>query len=440
MKALRPEKVVLIGSSTMTEEIGMTAPELFRGIQKNMDGFTGTVTVVDVDDPAPIEGDMAVIALPPDVSLTWAEKCGEAGISAIIQITGGFTAEQRATYNGFIQKYGFRLLGPNSIMGYLDTSIGLNTAFNEGMSPAKGPLSFIVQSGGVGAAVLDTAISEGCGISRFAFVGDKVDIDDEDLLIDMLDDPETKAIGMYVEGVKDGRSFVETASKVTASKPIVALKGGISKEGARRARSHTASVSGSDDIFDIALKEAGIIRVPSIQSLIHTSVALAHQQPLQGKRIAIVSNVGGPAILGADAVVRAGLKMARPAPETVETVTSEYPGVEMINPIDLIADADGGRYRHVLGAVLDDDGVDGVIVINQMKSCFFRPEDVDGILDALAGSAKPVVDVIPGGTDFRALRGRFIEAGIPAYTDPSHAVEALEALYKYSLVLKGEYA
>ncbi len=440
MKALRPERVVLVGSSTMTEEIGMTHPDLFRGIQENMAGFKGTVRVVDIDDPTPIEGDLAVIALPPDESLTWAGKCGEAGVSAIIQITGGFTAVQRATYNGHIERYGFRLLGPNSIMGYLDTGIGLITAFNEGIAPAKGPSSFIVQSGGVGAAVLDTAISEGCGISRFAFVGDKIDIDDEDLLMDLLEDPETKAIGMYVEGVKDGRSFVETASKVSAVKPIVALKGGISKEGARRARSHTASVSGSDDIFDIALKEAGIIRVPSIQSLIHTSVALANQPPLEGRRIAIVSNVGGPAILGADAVVRAGLKMARPVEETVEQVTSKYPGVEMINPIDLIADADGERYKHVLKAVLADETVDGVIVINQMKSCFFSPGDVDGILEALKGSSKPVVDVIPGGTDFRTLRGRFIEAGIPAYTDPSHAVEALEALHSYSLVLKGEYA
>jgi acyl-CoA synthetase (NDP forming) len=440
MKALRPERVVLIGSSSMTEEIGMTAPELFRGIQTNMGEFKGEVTVLDVDAPSPLEGDLAVIALPPDVSLEWAERCGEAGVPSIIQITGGFSMEQRRRYRELIDTYGFRLLGPNSIMGYLDTGLGLNTTFNEGIVPARGPASFIVQSGGVGAAVLDTAISEGCGISRFAFVGDKIDIDDEDLLLDLLEDPETKAIGMYVEGVKDGRSFVDTASKVTAEKPIVALKGGISKEGARRARSHTASVSGSDDIFEIALKEAGIIRVPSIQSLIHTSVALAHQPPLEGRRIAIVSNVGGPAILGADAVVRAGLQMARPDPETAEKVSSKYPGVEMINPIDLIADADGHRYNHVLRAVLDDDNVDGVIVINQMKSCFFREEDVDGILGALAGSTKTVVDVIPGGTDFRSLRGRFIEAGIPAYTDPSHAVEALEALHNYSLVLRGEYA
>ncbi|HID74025.1 MAG TPA: hypothetical protein EYP43_03125 [Thermoplasmata archaeon] len=441
MRALRPESVVVVGSSTIVEELGMTHPDLFRGIVSNLRHFRGPVSVVDIDAPPDsIEGDLVVIALPPEHSLEWAERCAAAGMRAIIQITGGFTPEQRARYAALVVEHGIRLLGPNSIMGYIDTGIGLNTAFNEGVEPSRGPASFIVQSGGIGAAILDTTISEGLGISRFAFVGDKLDIDDVDLLLDLKEDPGTGAIGMYVEGVKEGRLFVEAASEVTAVKPVVALKGGISREGARRARSHTASVSGSDDIFDIALREAGVIRVPSIRALIDTTMALAHQPPLQGGRIAIVSNVGGPAILCADAVVRAGLGIARLDRTTISRVAGRYPGVEMIDPVDLIADADGERYRHVLGAVLDDPNVDGVIVINQLKSCLLRPSDVDAFIPALARSEKPVVDVVPGGTDLRLLRERFVGAGIPVYGDPQYAVEAMEALHRYSLVLERRYA
>ncbi|MCI0497559.1 MAG: hypothetical protein L0Z54_04635 [Thermoplasmata archaeon] len=439
MNALRPSSVVLVGSSSMVEEIGMTAPSFFRGVEANLRAFRGDIAVVDIDAPVEPAGDMAVIALPPGLSLEWAERCASAGARAIVQLTGGFTAEQRAAYRRLVDRFGFRLVGPNSIMGYIDTSIGLNTAFNEGITPLPGPVSFIVQSGGVGAAVLDTAISEGVGISRFAFVGDKVDVDDEDLLRAYAEDPGTRAIGMYVEGVRDGRSFVETASEVSDLKPVVALKGGMSREGARRASSHTASVAGSDDIFEIAFREAGILRVPSIQSLIHTTFALALQPPLYGKRLAVVSNVGGPAILAADAVVRAGLRMASIGSDTAETVHGTYPGVELINPVDMIADADGERYRDVLEAVLSDGNVDGAIVINQMKSCFFREDDVTGIIESLSKTDKPVVDVVPGGRDFQLLRRRFIEAGVPVYTDPSHAVEAMDALHRYSLVRRGEY-
>jgi acyl-CoA synthetase (NDP forming) len=314
-------------------------------------------------------------------------------------------------------------------LGVINTSNGLNTTFERDVMPPEGTISVVSQSGGVGACLLDWACYYGVGVSKFAFMGDKMDIDDVDLLQYLSEDKSTKVICLYLEGVERGREFIEAAREVVKDKPILALKGGVTKEAARRALSHTASIAGSDVVFDAAFKKAGIIRVEDIEQLLDSAVALSEQPPLKGDYIAIVSNVGGPAILAADAVVKNGLKLATLSEKTRLEIEKRFPGLEAANPIDLIADARAERYSFVLNAVLSDPNVDGVLVINMLKSCYFEPEDAIAVSEASKKHPnKPVVDVPAGGEDFNLVQKVLRDTNVPVYNLPEKAAEALKAL------------
>lgn len=439
-----PKTVTLIGSSKIREKVGMTSPDLFKNVVYNMKKFfQGKIVVVDIEkeetnktlSKAP---DSGVIMLPPKSAVEEAEKCAKIGVKALIIITGGFKNEQRQQLVRIRKEYDTRMLGPNTIMGVINTFNGLNTTFEKDLMPTKGNISVISQSGGVGACLLDWAYSYKIGINKFVFMGDKIDIDDVDLLQYFNEDSETKAICLYMEGIERGREFIETAQKVVAKKPILALKGGVTKEAARRALSHTASIAGSDIVFDAALKKAGIIRVEDAEELLNSAVALVKQPPLRGDNIAIVSNVGGPAILAADAIARNGLKLATLSEKTRKEIERYYPGVEVINPIDLIADARSERYSTVLALVLADPNVDGVMVINMLKSCFFEPEDARAIAETVKKSlGKPVVDVPAGGEDFNMVHKILQDTEIPVYNLPDKAAKALKALRAYHKIAKG---
>ncbi|MCK4482352.1 CoA-binding protein, partial [Candidatus Bathyarchaeota archaeon] len=383
MKGVRaifePQRVVLIGSSKIRERVGMASPQLFKSVVYNMkEFFRGTTYVLDIEQKAgynrlgklPEIPELAVILLPPERSVKQAEKCAKSGVKALVMITGGYKNQQRQKLLKLKEEYSIRILGPNTIMGVINTSNGLNTTFERNVMPKKGSIAVISQSGGVGACLLDWACFYSVGVSKFAFVGDKIDVDDVDLLRYFGNDRKTKVICLYMEGIKKGREFIEEARKIVKKKPILALKGGVTQESAKRARSHTASIAGSDIIFDAAFKKAGIIRVENIEELINAAIAFSKQPPMHGDNVVIVSNVGGPAILAADAVARNNLKLATLSEKTKKKIESLYPGVDATNPIDLIADARAERYTKVLELVLGERNVDGVLVINMLKSCF----------------------------------------------------------------------
>jgi acyl-CoA synthetase (NDP forming) len=436
-----PRSVVLIGSSKIREKVGMTSPWLFESVIHNMNKFfEGKTFVLDIErktgygllDDLPETPDLGVIMLPPKASIQQSERCAKIGVKALVMITGGYKNRHRQKLTSLRREYDIRILGPNTILGVVNTVNGLNTTFERDVMPKKGNISIISQSGGVGALLLDLACFYDIGISKFAFIGEKIDVNDVDLLRYFNEDPETKVICLYMEGIEKGREFVEAAREVVKKKPILALKGGVTKEAARRAKSHTASIAGSDIVFDAAFKKAGIIRVGDGEELLNAAIAFAKQPPLGGDNVAIVSNVGGPAILAADAVVKNGLKLAPLSEKTRRKIESRYPGVEAINPIDLIADARAERYSFVLDLVLSDPNVDGVLVINMLKSCFFEPEDAVAIAEiAEKHSGKPVVDVPAGGEDFTLVYQVLRNTSIPIYNLPEKASKTLKALRKY---------
>ncbi|MGB9671629.1 MAG: CoA-binding protein, partial [Candidatus Bathyarchaeales archaeon] len=306
------------------------------------------------------------------------------------------------------------------------------------LMPKKGKIAVISQSGGVGACLLDWACFYGVGISKFAFVGDKIDVDDVDLIRYLSADKETKVICLYMEGIKNGRAFIEEAKRTVKKKPILVLKGGITEESAHRAKSHTASIAGSDEIFNAALKKAEIIRMENVEELMDAAIALSKQPPMRGDNVAIVSNVGGPAILAADAVAKNGLKLAALSAKTRKEIERLYPGVDATNPIDMIADARAERYEKVLDLVLADANVDGVLIINMLKSCFFEPEDAR-VIPKIAAKypEKPVVDVPAGGEDFALVYRVLGETKIPLYNLPEKAAKALKVLRIYGKILEG---
>jgi acyl-CoA synthetase (NDP forming) len=441
-----PKSVVLIGSNMTQEKVGMTSPQLFRDVIYNMKKFfRGKTYVLDVDRKAGHNSldelteipQLAVIMLPPKQSIFYAEKCARMSVKALVIITGGYKNPQRHKLLKIREEHGIRILGPNTIMGVINTSNGLNTTFERNTMPKRGNIAVISQSGGVGACILDWACFYDIGISKFAFMGDKIDVDDVDLLQYLRDDKDTRVICLYMEGIKNGRKFIEEAGKTVKKKSIVALKGGITEESAQRAKSHTASVAGSDEIFDAAFKKAGIIRVETIEELMDAAIALSKQHPMRGDNVAIVSNVGGPAILAADAVARNNLKLATLSDRTKRKIESLYPGVDATNPIDMIADARAERYQKVLELVLADKNVDGAIIINMLKSCFFEPEDAEVIPEVtMKYPNKPVVDVPAGGEDFARVHKVLSKSNVPLYNLPERAVKALKALRSYGKIIE----
>lgn len=441
-----PKSVVLIGSSRVKEKVGMTSPQLFKNVIHNMKTFfRGNTYILDVDGKGAREGfdkfthtpELAVIMLPPDHSIVEAEKCVENDVKALVMITGGYKKPQRQRLLKLREKHGVRILGPNTIMGVINTTNGLNTTFEHNTMPKRGNIAVISQSGGVGACLLDWACFYQIGISKFAFVGDKIDVDDVDLLKYLGTDKNTKVICLYMEGIKNGREFIEEAREIVKKKPILVLKGGITEESAHRAKSHTASIAGTDEVFDAAFKKAGVIRVGNIEELMNAAVALSKQPPMRGDNVAVVSNVGGPAILTGDAIVKNGLKLATLSEKVKTTIESLYPGVDATNPIDVIADAKADRYKKVLELVLGDENVDGVLIINMLKSTFFEPSDSRVIQTVTKRfREKPVVDVPAGGEDFERVHRVLRNSNIPVYNLPEKAVRALRVLRDYDLVLK----
>jgi acetyltransferase len=441
-----PKRVFLIGSSRIREKVGMSSPQLFRDVIYNMKRFfEGKTYVVDLHGKTKNNGlnkpteipQLAVLMLPPEQSIIQAEKCAKIGVKALVMITGGYKNLQRQKLLKLKQEYGIRILGPNTIMGVINTANGLNTTFERNTMPEKGKIAVVSQSGGVGACILDWACFYNIGISKFAFMGDKIDVDDVDLLQYLRNDKDTQVICLYMEGIKNGRKFIEEARKTVKRKPILALKGGITQESAQRAKSHTASIAGADEIFDAAFKKAGIIRVENVEELMDAAIALSKQPPMHGDNVAIVSNVGGPAILAADAVAKNNLKLATLSERTKKKIESLYHGVDATNPIDIIADARAERYEKVLELVLADKNVDGVIVINMLKSCFFESEDAKVIpKTATKYPEKPVVDVPAGGEDFALVHRVLGNTKIPVYNLPEKAVKALKVLRTYGNILK----
>ncbi|MCJ7708548.1 MAG: CoA-binding protein, partial [Anaerolineales bacterium] len=316
--------------------------------------------------PCPI--DLAVIVIPymlvPDALRT----CCEKDIPAAIIISAGFREagreglERERELVEISRTCGIRLIGPNCL-GVIDTNTPMNASFSAGMPPG-GPMAFMSQSGALGTAILDWAQAGKLGLSKFVSLGNKADVSEIDLLRAWADDPSSRVVLSYIEGLPDGQEFMRVARQVVKSKPVVAIKSGVTQAGARAVSSHTGSLAGSEQAYEAAFRQAGVLRVTSLEDLFDCARGFAYLPPLKGDRIAVVTNAGGPGILVTDALERAGLTLARFDPECIIALEQFLPdAASAANPVDVLGDARADRYRFALEQVCADPHVDGMLVI-----------------------------------------------------------------------------
>lgn len=441
-----PRTIAVIGASRRADTIGH---QITRNLLAH--GFSGAVYPVNPGAHAvcsvpahpaigdvPERVDLAVVVVPAARVIDVADQCGEAGVSSLVVISAGFkevggagAASERALLD-VVRRHGMRMLGPNC-MGVLnaDPDVSMNATFAPFMPPF-GHAAFVSQSGALGVSVIDYAREYGIGIAQFVSVGNKADISGNDLLLAWEHDPAVQVILMYVENFGNPHRFLEIASRITRTKPIIVVKSGRSMAGARAASSHTGALAASDVAVDALLTQAGVLRAGSMEELFDMAMAFSARGVPRSRRTAVLTNAGGPGILAADALEAAGLQLVELAPATVARIAPLFPPEASIrNPLDMIASANPAGYRAALGALLDDPGVDAVVPIFVPPFGVRQADVAEAIVAAGATSTKPMLAVLMGREGLPQGRAELHAAGIPAYIFPESAARALAALERH---------
>src|SRR6266705_3445778 len=440
-----PKSIAVIGASNRQGSVGRA---VFTNILLNE--YTGTVYPVNPKDRSicgvrsypslqdlPESVELAVVAVPAAVVPAVTEECGKEGVKSLIIISAGFKeigqdgAALERQVTSLAQKYSMRMVGPNCL-GTINTDpeVRLNASFASQM-PLEGSIAFASQSGALGEAVIDYAAGEGIGFSKFISVGNKADVNENDILEYLRADSKTKVILLYIEDIVDGRKFVDTVTRVTEEKPIIAVKAGVSPEGAKAASSHTGALAGSDEAYNAILKQSGVIRVESIIDLFDYALAFAKQPPPRGNRVAIITNGGGPGTMATDASVRYGLQISQFSEVTKAKLRAGLPKEASVNnPVDLIGDAQADRYELALQA-LHDESVDCGLVLLTPQAMVDLRKVAETIATVGTKSGKTILTSILGLTDITPAVEVLESNNIPHYTFPESAVRALAAMYEY---------
>jgi len=395
-------------------------------------GYPAYPSVVDVPDAI----DLAVVVIPYPHVPEALRTCGQKGIPAAIVISAGFREagreglERELELVSIAHQYNIRLVGPNCL-GVIDTFTPLNATFAAG-NPPSGPLAFMSQSGALGTAVLDIALAGRLGLSKFVSLGNKADVSEIDLLEAWKDDGHTRVILIYTEGMPNGQEFIRVARRVTQKKPVVAIKSGVTQAGSRAVSSHTGSLAGSEQAYQAAFQQAGVLRADSMEALFDMALALGYQPPLQGDRIAIITNAGGPGILATDALERAGLTLARFELETIYKLEQYLPdAASAANPVDVLGDALADRYQFALEPVANDPNVDGLLVLLTPQAM----TEIDATAEVVSRFAnkinKPLLACFMGEVKIKSGIDILTAHGVPNYPFPERAASALRAMADY---------
>jgi acetyl coenzyme A synthetase (ADP forming)-like protein len=441
---LRPRSVAVIGASRNSRTIGsQIVANLVQG------GFTGPVYPVNPSARAihalpawrsvgavPEPPDLAVIVVPKEAVQAVAEECVAAGVRGLVVISAGFRevggdgVERERRLTELVRTSGVRMVGPNCL-GVLnsDPAYAFNATFARVMPP-PGRAAFVSQSGAMGLTVLDYARSYGIGIAQFVSVGNKPDVSGNDLLEYWEHDGTVDVILMYVESFGNPRKFLELASRIVRRKPIVLVKSGRSRAGARAASSHTGALAASDAAVDALLTQAGVIRADSVEELFDYAMAFTGQPAPRSRRTAVVSNSGGAGILAADALDAEGLALPELSSATVARLRGLLPPeASFRNPLDMIASAGPEAYAAGLDAMLADPNVDAALAMF-VPPLGVRQEDVAKAIAEVvpAHRGKPVLAVLMGNEGLPEGRQSLNEVQVPAYIFPESAARALAAL------------
>ena len=382
--------------------------------------------------------DLVIVVIPARLVPGVMEQCASLGVTSVIIISAGFkeVGEEGARLEKEVARIarsgGVRVIGPNCL-GVIAPNARLNASFG-GELPQVGNIGFLSQSGALLAAILDMANASGIGFSKLISMGNKVDVDELDLIAALGQDPETKVIAGYLESIDDGDAFVTAAESISRIKPILLMKSGGTGAGAKAASSHTGSLAGLETAYECAFERSGIVRCPSIQAQFDYAQAFAYQPLPAGDRVAVVTNAGGPGIMAADAIEREGLTFAQLTDETRTKLAEYLPAAANVqNPIDVLGDALADRYEVATRLVLEDPDVDVAIVV-------LTPQ----VMTQTTATADAVVKVsqeFPGKTLMACFMGanqvedaiRILRKGeIPQYSTPESAVQTITVMCNYA--------
>lgn len=455
-----PGSIAVVGASTTPGKVGY---DIFANILKN--GYRGTLYPVNpsarsimgvraypgigaIPDPV----DLAIFILPPSATPKAVEEAVRKGVRGIVIVSAGFREvgpaglEVENRIVSLCREAGVRVVGPNCL-GVINPipTVSMNASFSARM-PVPGNISFISQSGALCTAVLDFAADRGFGFSKFISIGNKADVDEIDLLRYLHEDPDTAVIMIYLEELRRAEEFVAVAREVTSGSrptPILVVKSGRTGAGARAAASHTGALAGTEAVYEAIFRQTGIIRAESVNELFDFANAFAYKQesPLgklrrklpPGRRVAIVTNAGGPGILATDMTVTADLELAEFSDATIESLTRHLPATANLrNPVDVIGDATHERYESALWTVVKDDNVDGVLVILTPQSMTNALGTAEAIVRVARGTHKPIVCCFMGVVDVSQGVKFLQQHGYPVYPFPENAAKAMGALYRYA--------
>lgn len=386
-------------------------------------------TIAQVPDPV----DLAVVVVPAPIVVDVVDQCGRRGVRHVIVVSGGFREsgpEGQAREQALARvagRHGIRLIGPNCI-GTIDTHTPVNTTFVVGM-PRVGDIGFLSQSGALCAAVIDWARGAGVGFSRIVSLGNQVDVNETEMLAALAADPETRVITAYIEGVADGRAFMQAAEAAAHHKPVVVLKGGHGESGARAVASHTGALAGSAEAYEAAFQHSGVLRAETTEELFDWARALAWQPLPRGNRVAVLTNAGGPAILAVDALESAGLRLAPLTDETRAYLRPRLPAAASVeNPVDVLAGSGPAIYAVALDALLSDPTVDAALVIQAPQDWFLPASLAEVIGEVAVVHHKPVLVSIMGLASVDQAAALLHQRRVPNFAFPERAASALAAM------------
>jgi acetyltransferase len=446
-KIFNPQNVAIIGASDVEGSVGYAIVKNFTQM-----GYTGKVYFINIRKPeilgvktyptidqVPDPVDLAIIATPAKTVPDVMEECGKGNVKGVIIVSAGFKETgpagkllEEKTLE-VAKKYGIRIIGPNCI-GIIRPRNNLNATFLDKM-PKPGNVAFLSQSGALGSAILDWALHENIGFSNFVSVGSMIDVDFGDLIDYFGSDPKTKSILMYVEGITEARKFMSAARHFARTKPIIVVKSGKFSESAKAAASHTGSLSGEDGIYDAAFKRAGIVRVNEIADLFNAAEVLGTQPLPKGPRLAIITNAGGPGVMATDALIAQGGKLAKLSQKTLDSLNAVLPPFwSHGNPIDVLGDAKSERYKVAVEACLNDENIDGILIVFTQQAVSESVEISKNIVELVRNKTfqnKTILTSFMGYGAVQEANSILNANNIPTYSTPEQAVRTYMYMYDY---------
>jgi acetyltransferase len=440
----QPRAVAVLGASRKPDKVGHAlVANLLRS------GFEGRIVPVNPQADeilglkcypnleaygGPI--DLGIIVVPPPAVKDAIQSCIRAGARYVTVITAGFkevgpegAALEQEVVN-LCRSQGVRLMGPNCL-GILNTHHRMNATFAPAVPP-PGNISVISQSGALCVAILDWAAQQRLGMAKVVSIGNKADLNEADFLQALAEDPDTGVVAGYLESITDGNKFLRIAEEAASRKPVVILKVGVTKAGAKAASSHTGSLAGADIAYGAAFKRAGVIRAENFESLFDYALALASQPLPAGNRVAVITNAGGPGIMAADAAETLGLKMVTPGEAARARLRQFLPAAASVNnPVDVIGDATPERYVQALAVLQEEPDIDALVVVVTPQN-MTQPPVLAQQLAATHNRKKPLLTAFMGGDAIAEAKAVLMAAGIPNYPSPERAMHALRALCDYA--------